>query len=601
MRADRACATLAPDRIGSPLAIQNSGVRGIVPDGVEEEALDLRRGGTLPAPLLRRLDELAAREATAFNQLLADLSRGRERNIDWWVSRPATRNNHISAFYEQCIQLALVRQLLDEGRRVVVTVDAPEMAETLRHGGDPRLRVVLTGKWRTWLRRLRQALWDIASSVLHCAGAALAARLTRPYARPLPAGPLIVIDMFVLRDAIVEDEFRDRYYPGLLDMMAAEDRARTCYLPVFYRQRHYLSTFRALRKGRANFIFREDHLGFGDYAFAFGHWLRVGGLLGSQGHFAGFEVGALVDADLRSGRFAAIVVRSLLAYRFLLAARRRGIRIRSILDWYEGLDFNHAIAAAVNWHWPEVQLIGFRSVGSAFYMSAIPAPHEVAAGVVPQTLAVVGTRNAEDIRAACPALRVVTGTGFRYRQFHAMRRQRQDSGKAVLLALPLSPALARDAIATLASARRLMTGAPAHWWIKCHPALPQAELLAALDGGLPEGLRFVEGDFHDWLVRADVVAGVASSTLTEAVALGIPAICLAAGNAPTEIPVPSWVDRRLSYVAYDARETAEAIAAAISGPAFAVDCAALQEALLSPEAMDLIQRLLAPHVPEPHV
>jgi hypothetical protein len=55
------------------------------------------------------------------------------------------------------------------------------------------------------------------------------------------------------------------------------------------------------------------------------------------------------------------------------------------------------------------------------------------------------------------------------------------------------------------------------------------------------------------------VVGIGSSALMEAVALGIPTLCLAIGNQPTESPVPDWVDHNLSRVVYDAHEAAEAM------------------------------------------
>ncbi len=110
--------------------------------------LDLCRGGTLQAHLLRRLDEVMLRNTTSFNQLIASLSRGRERNIDWWVCRPATRNNHVSAFFTQCMQLALVRELLNDGHRLTVKVDVPELAKAMSLAAGPRLTVVLAGHWK---------------------------------------------------------------------------------------------------------------------------------------------------------------------------------------------------------------------------------------------------------------------------------------------------------------------------------------------------------------------------------------------------------------------------------------------------------------------
>src|SRR5690348_14163314 len=112
-------------------------------DGASCIELDLRADGTLPPSLARRLDEITVRDVAAYNQFIADLTRGREHNIDWWVCRPATRNNHVSSLFNQCMQLSLVRSLLQDGARVKVLVDCPELADTFQQ--EKGLTVILTG------------------------------------------------------------------------------------------------------------------------------------------------------------------------------------------------------------------------------------------------------------------------------------------------------------------------------------------------------------------------------------------------------------------------------------------------------------------------
>jgi len=554
--------------------------------------LDLRHRSNLPGSILRRLNDIMVRDVPTFNTMIAALSQGRERDIDWWVSSPATRNNHVSMLHARCTQLALIRELTDAGNSLLVLLDCPTTAAVLRHAAIPNLSIRLEGALKTSLRRLAKQATDIAASAFHCTAAALAAWLTRPAIRATSDRPLTIINTFVSRQSLHEGRFHDRYFPGLIESLSAIEQSCCRYIPVFYRMRDYIGAFRILRRNSIAFLFYEDHLDFADYLFAFGHWWRARKFRGLKAHYAGFEIGPLIDLDARNGRFASIVVRALLAHRFHLRARERGLSFRTVLDWYEGLDYNHAIAAAINWGNSRASITGFRSAGSLYYMSCTPAPHEVAAGVVPSRMAVVGTGLAEEIKTLCPALNVITAPGMRYRRLMTLEREPVDGG-AVLVALPLSRALAVDNIRTLAAARRRMASPPRHWWVKSHPALPEDEIVALLGGILPEGFEFVRGDFYFWLARSQLVAGVASSALMESTAFGIPTICLAEGNAPVEVPVPSWVAPSLSRVTYDAQETADAITTMISADNSEVDFPQLHAALLGsvtqPEMRDLLE------------
>ena len=135
--------------------------------------------------LLRRLDEIAGAQTAIFNELVAEFSYGHERDIDWWVSRPVTRNIHIGQLFDRCAQLTLIRSLIDDGIDLRILTDSPELASVLRRDTSGLLTIVSVGTWRTRIERMKNHLWNIGSCVFHSFMAALAARLTAT--RPTPA------------------------------------------------------------------------------------------------------------------------------------------------------------------------------------------------------------------------------------------------------------------------------------------------------------------------------------------------------------------------------------------------------------------------------
>lgn len=557
--------------------------------GVGSVELDFTTGGTLAPTLLRRLDTIAAREVETFNRFVAGLCVGRERDIDWWVTRPASRNVHLSPLFRWCMQLSLVRSLLEEGRHLSIRVDVPEFAAVLRSAAGCTVEVPARGALLWRLKRLRAHAWNLGSCIFHAVSAATAARLTRHLARKPVSGPLVLLDCFVTRESFSGGPFRDRHFPGVVAALSAEERRTVHYLPMFYRVRSYFRTFRALRQDPANFLVREDHLRLVDYLFAAGHWWRVRRHLGHEAQYCGFDVRALVDADLRAGRFARSAFLALLAYRFLTTAERRGLAIARLVNWYEGRDTDHATAAAVNWHRLDIALIAFRPPCSRFYLSVTPEPYEVAAGVVPTTVAVVGCGFAREIAAGNPGLAVVPAPGLRLPRPSAATTP-EGEGTAVLVILPLLGA-AIAGIRALIAPTGGMPGASVQWWIKRHPEMPRTEA-EALFGSLPSGYRFVEGDFADWLARAAIVAGVGSSALIEAVATGRAVLCLASGNEPTENPIPPWVDGRLWRIAYSPDDVRAAVTDLLHVDDAPRDRAALRNDLLSPGEPAEMQRIL---------
>jgi hypothetical protein len=551
--------------------------------------LDFSDGGVLSAPLLRRLDAIAEAERDAFNSLVASLAVGRAREIDWWVCRPASRNTHASALHTQCMRLALVRALLDEGRRLVVKTDNPEMAKALRPllGGQG---VVLRGGW--YRKRLRMAFWNACSSLFHAVASLAAARRTRRDARIPGDAPISVLETFVYRDSFQNGIFKDFHYPTFYESLERDQRRRLYYLPLFYRIRDYKALFVDLRKADRNFLLREDYLGWRDYAFAFGHWWRAAKLKGRQARFAGFEVGGLVDADLEDGRFANSIIQALLNYRFL-SQPKPGLNIDRYVDWYEGHDLDHAVAAAVNWNGRKIALIDLRPIAPESYLSVTPTVHEVACGVVASIWGVIGSRVREQIARAHPSLSVLPAPGLRHLRLVGFHRLLSEASPTILVLLSQELHLVAQLLATVGPL--LQTGSGYHWWFKRHPGMPREEAEVAL-AAWDKDAELVEGDLYDWLAKAAAVISLGSNTPIEAVAAGVPVICASSGNSPTEKPFSTDFVSGWWRMCYSPAELGAVLPSAIA----AGDSASsydVKDALLGPFGAQSMQALLFAPLP----
>jgi|GEM_PF-3053863 len=542
--------------------------------------LDLTAGGVLAPDLLQQLDRLAAAEIAPFDAFIATLGAGLERDIDWWVSRPASRNNFVSQLFNRCVQLHLVQNLLAEMRPMRVRVDDEAFAAVLAQ--LPGVTVTLARSSRR--SRLRLALHDIASSMFHTAAAAAAAWSSRSRRQKEMNPDLIALDVFVLRDSVRTGKFQDRYFPGLIEALPGPLRSRIRYVPQFYRIRNYRTLFRQLRANLVPFLLPQDWLRLTDYGFAFGHWWRLRKFWKLRATYRGVDFTALLQADLAAGRFAQSAIAALLTYRFW---RNPGLPVQQILDWYEGQDIDHALAAAINWHGSQIRLTGFRPACSRMEMAVMPAAHEVAAGVVPPLMAVTGDGFHREIAKALPDLRTQTAPGLRYTHLAALPRPAPEQERCILVTLPL-------AAETIAPLRELIGDAPRRsaklWLIKPHPATPP---------GIAEKLfsdrtmfELVRGNFYDWLPRSALVLGLESSALLEAVAYGVPAICLARGNIPTKSPFPNWLDRKWWRICYSQQDLEESLAALSAVDSTPDERNVLRHDLLSPADDDNMRNFL---------
>ena len=306
------------------------------------------------------------------------------------------------------------------------------------------------------------------------------------------------------------------------------------------------------------------------------------GALSASRPISAIHVGPIFDAELRAGRFAQSEFVALLNYRYWRHIKTPEIKIGRLIDWYEGQGIDHATAAAINWHVPEIDYRGFRPVGAAIDIALTPSSFEVAAGVAPRSFCVVGTRFRHIIEASDPRLRVLPAPGFRYRHLPTLHRAARRDKTIVLVILSMLPALAAATREFLDPGSLDRHRGSTEWWIKRHPGMTQTEAEAIFRPPLPATVRFVDGSLYTSLVQADVVIGIESSALVEAVAIGIPVICLGHGNLPSRVPIPAWVDRRLWRLCYDRAEALEALDELLLEDVSGIDLAKLQDDLLSP-------------------
>jgi hypothetical protein len=290
-------------------------------------------------------------------------------------------------------------------------------------------------------------------------------------------------------------------------------------------------------------------------------------------------VGPLIDADLEAGRFANSAIQALLSYRFWSAARS-DLTIERYIDWYEGHDLDHAVAAAINWHAHAPKLIALRPIAPESYLSVTPAPHEIACGVVSSVWGIVGARAREEIAHDDSQLRVLPAPGLRHLQLRRFgRRQIAGERPAILVLLSQEMDLSSRLLATVGPLLR--SNDSYRWLVKRHPGMPKGEAEAAVAPYTEDG-KLVEGDLYDWLAQAAVVVGMGSNTLIEAAAVGIPVICASSGNEPTELPFCTSFKSSWWSMCYDSSELATLIPQAIAAGAGDLPSYDLREELLGP-------------------
>jgi hypothetical protein len=492
-----------------------------------------------------------------FNRLIGELAPQGPTLLDWLVSAPGSRNTTCSQFFFRCCGLLLARELMERGAPLeTVITDSPAQAVLLR-SLSPAPEVVLAPSLvpQGFLRRPAvRALSDLALGLWAWAWA----RLTRPRARPLPDTPLLLLDAFLGSG----DPDYDHYYPGLLESLDSTER-RSVVFAVTVAGVGFGGmprVFVRLRRARRHLLPREDYLGLGDYFTAWARALKTAALPLKPAHFEGFAVASLAREELSCLASFDQILSAFLNERFVARLAAAGVRVRTVVDWFENQAVDKGLNAGFRRFYPTSRHLGYLGfLTSPLYLCPSPIPAERLAGALPKELRGIGPGSAEILLEFLPEAPFAPAPAFRYRQaFDPGPPLPADASFTVLLSLPMPLDDCRNILRLTAS---ILDRLPQDItiFVKRHPLVRTATLRQTFPDGWPERLMFAEGSFDEVVRRCHLLVSVTSGTSLEALARGIPVVIVGNPGGLTWDPVPAFHDADMHRLIHAADALLEAI------------------------------------------
>ena len=143
--------------------------------------------------------------------------------------------------------------------------------------------------------------------------------------------PLILIDTFILDDF----ELKDRYYPGLWEILNPTDKNRTYFVPEFEKNSisKILDITKKLRYSGKNYIIKWEYLSIKDYFFAVNHYFRIRRIKLPECNFRGFSLKRLISEELFSGVNSGMAMKAILNYCFFQRLNQFGIKIETSIQF----------------------------------------------------------------------------------------------------------------------------------------------------------------------------------------------------------------------------------------------------------------------------
>ena len=506
--------------------------------------------GKLDSEINVLFNNIAKQLRAPFTQMVSDLSKPMQGNIDWWVEGPASRNTLVSPFYHYYCAFHLIDELINKNydiSEIIVDSFALEniLKQFIRANGKSIPIIFKDKRLKSYCKQIIILFVRLPLEIYRRIYQYRCAQKTNHMQKPIPKKPLALIDVFVHPGYIS----KDRYYNGLWENLNNKQRETTFFVPTFsgIPAREILSAYEELRMADRNYLIKEDYLKISDLVYAVGHYLRLLKIKISPTIVLGVEISPLVKEELRSMRGYSSAVGGLLNYRFSKRIKEQKTKLRMVIDWFENQVVDKGWNAGFNKFYPDIPTIGCRGyIPSLQYLCSYPSKIEYNSGILPATISVIGKGFIDSTREFAAILNVENSPAFRFQHVWNESTAKPDSNYfTILVALSIMSEESFNILNLVNEYLKTIGSNNMRFWVKPHPAMSEKELRNGFDNKWPEEFIIIQGPSSEYIPRSDIMISGMSSICLESMSLGVPVIVVENLRGLSYNPIPEEVSQDL--------------------------------------------------------
>ena len=349
---------------------------------------------------------------------------------------------------------------------------------------------------------------------------------------------IILINTFFIPSMFVGNEYKDRYYPKLIEF--AKNKDNIFFNPTCLLGNKLSSNIKICEKNNTNFIYNFDLLKIFDYLRALFASIILIKYRFKNIYFSEFDVSIIINNELRKNIFSHSLFLPLLNNIYLKRLKEERIDINLFIDWFENQQLNRGFNMGKSKYYPNVKSIGYQGwiVSSNYYYFHLPTQFEKNIGSIPDEIAVIGKGIVNTISKYIK-IKTIVSPALRYDYIHNHSINIVDS-KLIIISLPISFDVANYILKFCCE--NLPIEHHSSVVVNYHPALALSPRhnISSLKNNF--NYTFSEKSFRELIVEAGLVISNLSGACVESLAFGVPVIILQGGSAINQNPIPNTID-----------------------------------------------------------
>lgn len=485
-----------------------------------------------------------------------------------WLTTPFQKNPFECHLFLHLVWIDLIREILEKGSPTVVVVTADMgLAKSLQNlTRSMQMKSCLVGREWFWvgsLHRTTRALAKLSFETVNILCRVLLSNLIlgKHYLRRATGTELLLDTYLHEGDIMPNGEYRDRYFPGLLQYYLEHDY-RVATFPYLFRIpiARLIALYRQIRESRYIFVLPESFLKIKDIIVAFVESTLMA-FPKETAVFRGLNVSPLIAGQ--KIKFALGGFIPLLLEKMPKRMAQAGVKPMWVVDWFENNPLDKALCIGFGKYQPQCQVIGvaqYVSCGNDFYIFS--SNGEFSAGVVPKENWFCGSelKNIAETYGAIDNYRIVPALRYSYLYHNPHAIAKGDTLLVLLTHSVQESAYILDCVAPLCREERIGIS---RLVVKTHPDLNIALFRQEAEQQFPalkiNAVEWTNRNMGELLQNAKVVVTSGSSAAVEAICHGIPVVLIGRRAGLNFNPLER-IDPKMWAMAYTTNDLREAIA-----------------------------------------
>ena len=467
------------------------------------------------------------------------------KNIDWCLSLPYSRNTLVSKFYEKFCTLLFIQSILKENdsiNEIIVETDTEKKIIETYITNSLFIHVVNKTKKFTNFKNAITLFIFFLNQLVSRSLQLFFCRLTKIFEKSRIVDNIILIDVY----AIPNFYTKDRYFVNLLDFVDNEDEIFFLPTIAYTKISDFFKVYKEFRKSKNNYLLKEDFVSFFDVIKSIFFIYRVRKLSIKNFKFNEIDFSNIIKDEINSLNGDNIAIEGWVNYYFFKRLKNTNIKIQKLIDWWENQSTDKGMNLGIKKYFPITPTLGYLGyVPRYLELQVLPTKTECEYNMIPDEISVIGKAIINKLKYLNSELKVITAPAFRYNYLWDIDKKFNKNLVNILIALPI---LLEDTVEIVNKVKNLenyISLEKYNFLIKLHPTMDDNIFFDKVNLSLNKNFILTNKNIKVLLEHVDLVISSKSIVCLEAVSLGIPTLVFEKQNIINFNPIPKEIDKQL--------------------------------------------------------